>query len=195
MSGVYIGDLVGNADTATNADKLDNINSTSFLRSDAADTHSATITPSTNNTINLGSASLKYANVYATTFQGNATSANYADLAEMYTADAIIEPGTVVSFGGTEEVTTCLTDADPRMAGVVSTNPAYLMNSELEGVAVALRGRVPCKVSGSIQKGDMLVSNGEGGARAEANPAYGTVIGKALEDSEGYAVIEVVVGS
>jgi len=155
--------------------------------------HTADITPAVNNTLDLGSTSLKYANVWATTFEGEATTAQYADLAEMYTSDEEIVPGTVVCFGGTAEVTTCGTDADTRVAGIVSTNPAYLMNSALDGVAVALRGRVPCKVSGSIKKGDMLVSDGDGGARAEANPSLGTVLAKALEDSEGDAVIEVVV--
>jgi len=155
--------------------------------------HKGTITPTVTNTENLGSASLKYANVYATTFEGEATTAQYADLAEMYSADEEIVPGTVVCFGGTAEVTTCGTDADTRIAGIVSTNPAYLMNSTLDGVAVALRGRVPCKVSGSIKKGDMLVSDGNGGARAEVNPVLGSVLAKSLEDSEGDAVIEVVV--
>jgi len=131
--------------------------------------------------------------VYAGTFNGTATQAQYADLAEMYTADSDIEPATVVCFGGTEEVTVCDHDADTKVAGVVSTNPAYLMNSEGDGVAVALRGRVPCKVTGSIKKGDMLVSAGNGAARAEANPSVGALIGKALEDSEGDSIIEIVV--
>jgi len=151
------------------------------------------VVPTVNNTYDIGSGSFKLATIYATTFSGEATSAQYADLAEMYEADGEIAPGTVVCFGGTAEVTTCNTDADAKVAGIVSTNPAYLMNSELDGVAVALRGRVPCKVSGSIKKGDMLVSDGNGGARAEANPVLGSVLAKALEDSEGDAVIEVVV--
>ncbi len=128
------------------------------------------------------------------THDGEATSAQYADLAEMYTADEDITPATVVCFGGEKEVTICLTDADTRVAGVVSTNPAYLMNSDLNGVAVALRGRVPCKVSGHIEKGDQLVSDGNGGARSETNPKLGSVIGKSLENSDGDAIIEVVVG-
>jgi hypothetical protein len=128
-------------------------------------------------------------------FSGTATSAQYADLAEMYSADADIEPGTVVCFGGDKEVTTCMADADKKVAGVVSTNPAYLMNSDADGVAVALQGRVPCKVTGAVAKGDMLVAAGNGMARAEENPAMGTVIGKALENhAEGEGVIEVVVG-
>lgn len=131
--------------------------------------------------------------LYAGTFSGTATQAQYADLAEMYTADAEIEPGTVVMFGGDAEVTECTEDGTTKVAGVVSTNPAYLMNKDTDGVAVALRGRVPCKVTGSVKKGDMLVAAGEGRARQESDPSVGQVIGKALEDSEGDAIIEIVV--
>jgi len=145
---------------------------------------------------NTGNINLtRYANLRVDTMVGKATQAQYADLAEKYSADADIEPGTVVCFGGDAEVTTCMLDADKKVAGVVSTDPAYLMNSGADGVAVALTGRVPCKVTGAIAKGDMLVSAGNGMARAEENPAMGSVIGKALEDhAEGEGVIEVVVG-
>jgi hypothetical protein len=116
-------------------------------------------------------------------------------LAEIYKADGEIAPGTVVCFGGDAEVTTCMEDGDKKVAGVVSTNPAYLMNSDADGVAVALTGRVPAKVTGKIAKGDMLVAAGNGCARAEADPKMGQVIGKALEDFDGAeGVIEVVVG-
>jgi hypothetical protein len=130
------------------------------------------------------------------TLYGTATTANYADLAENYSADADYAPGTVVCFGGDAEVTQCNEDGDRRIAGVVSTDPAYLMNNALEGTkaTVALTGRVPCMVTGSVKKGDMMVSAGNGMARAEADPKMGSVIGKALEDSEGDATIEVVVG-
>jgi hypothetical protein len=117
-------------------------------------------------------------------------------LAENYSADAEYAPGTVVCFGGDAEVTQCNEDGDRRIAGVVSTNPAYIMNNELAGTkaTVALQGRVPCMVIGSVKKGDMMVSAGNGMARAEADPKMGSVIGKALEDSEGNATIEVVIG-
>ena len=146
---------------------------------------------------NTGNINLtRYANLRVDTMVGKATQAQYADLAEKYSADADIEPGTVVCFGGDAEVTTCMLDADKKVAGVVSTDPAYLMNSSADGVAVALMGRVPCKVTGSIAKGDILVSAGNGMARASSpNPAMGSVIGKALEDhAGGEGVIEVVVG-
>lgn len=131
-------------------------------------------------------------------FQGTATSARYADLAENYVSDSIYEPGTVLHFGGAKEVTQCNEDMCKRIAGIVSTNPAYLMNSECAGdivVPVALQGRVPCKVIGPIRRGDMLVSAGNGYARSEENPVLGSVLGKALVDFDGEAgVIEAVVG-
>ena len=134
---------------------------------------------------------------YFNTIFAKATSAQYADLAEMYAADAAYAPGTVVSFGGANEVTQSNTDGDRRVAGVVSTNPSYIMNAGQAGdnvVAVALTGRVPTSVTGSVAKGDLMVSNGVGTARAEANPGVGSVIGKALANSEGNATSEVVVG-
>jgi hypothetical protein len=142
---------------------------------------------------NIGSSTTYFNTVFA-----KATSAQYADLAEMYEADQIIEPGTVVCFGGAKEVTMCREDACRKVAGVVSTNPSYLMNSGQTGeyvVPVALQGRVPVRVTGPVQKGDMMVATTNGRARAESNPVVGSVIGKALADFDGQdGVIEVVVG-
>jgi hypothetical protein len=142
---------------------------------------------------NIGSATGYFNTVFA-----QATSALYADLAEKYTADAEYAPGTVVVFGGTHEVTVDATDADRKVAGVVSTNPSYIMNAGLQAehvATVALTGRVPCFVIGTVRKGDMMVAAGLGRARAEADPKVGTVIGKALEDFDGVeGTIEVVVG-
>ena len=142
---------------------------------------------------NIGSATNTFNTVFA-----QATTALYADLAECYLADADYPPGTVVSFGGTAEVTVSQQDADPLIAGVVSTRPAHLMNSGLSGdhvAAVALVGRVPCRVLGPVTAGAMMVSAGYGMARAEANPAIGTVIGKAVESFTGDSgTIEIVVG-
>jgi hypothetical protein len=119
-------------------------------------------------------------------------------LAENYAADAKYAPGTVLSFGGEHEVTVSTVESDRRIAGVVSTNPSYIMNSVLEAThvaTVALTGRVPTLVSGPVSKGDMMVSDGNGRAIACATPAMGTVIGKALENHpDGYGTIEVVVG-
>lgn len=130
-------------------------------------------------------------------FQGTATSARYADLAENYLADYQYEPGTVLDFGGEKEVTVSTEDSQ-KIAGIVSEKPAYLMNSSLTGdfvVALALQGRVPCKVRGPVKKGDMLVSAGCGYAKADHNPRIGSVIGKALEDFDDIeGSVEVVVG-
>ena len=158
------------------------------------------MTPDTDNTYDIGSATYKYKDVYATLFRGTATESYYADLAENYTADAQYEPGTVVVFGGEAEVTVCSAKGDTKVAGVISTNPAHLMNSHLEGdniVELALQGRVPCKVIGPVQKGDMLVTSAVPGYAIVDNQAgVGTVIGKALEaKTDGdRGVIEIVVG-
>jgi len=127
-----------------------------------------------------------------------ATAAQYADLAEKYSSDEEYQPGTLVMFGGDKEVTI----ADERtkaIAGVVSTSPAYLMNSHMEGmtVDVALQGRVQCKVQGLVRKGDMIVTGATPGVGiADDDPILGTVVGKALEDydSTEIGMIEVVVG-
>lgn len=140
------------------------------------------------------------ANLTASNFIGVASSAKYADLAELYTPDAVYQPATVVVFGGTEEVTISTESHDTRVAGVVSTNPAYLMNSELAGgVAVAFTGRVPCQVQGPVTKGSLLVTSDiPGVAQKLDNTKYlpGCVIGKALAniDNNEIATIEVAVG-
>ena len=128
---------------------------------------------------------------------GSQLTATYADLAEYYEADRHYEPGTVLAFGGDKEVTIA-DSGTTKVAGVVSTNPAYVMNSACLGehiVAVALQGRVPCKVRGNIKKGDMLISAGDGFARQTPFPVLGTVIGKSLENFDGIeGIIEVAVG-
>jgi hypothetical protein len=127
-----------------------------------------------------------------------ATSAQYADLAEWYEADADYEPGTVLVFGGDKEVTQAIGINDVRVAGVVSTNPAHIMNSGLKAThtaALALTGRVPTLVVGLIRKGDMMVTAGGGRAQACAEPRMGSVIGKAVQDHPGgQGTIEIVVG-
>ena len=148
----------------------------------------------------LGSSSKKWNTIYATTFSGTATQAQYADLAENYVADADYEVGTVLIFGGEEEVTQNTMHRDTRIAGVVSENPAYLMNSHLIhkfATPVALQGRVKVKVAGLIHKGDMLVASSvPGHASKGIDPKVGSVIGKALQEhtEPGHGVIEMVVG-
>ena len=139
-------------------------------------------------------------NFSANVISATTTSARYADLAEKYISDTDYEEGTVLIFGGEKEVTECTAKYDKRIAGIVSTDPAYLMNSESSGINVGLIGRIPCKVVGEIRKGDLMVaSDTPGHAEAwkdESNPMTGSVIGKSLEDKYGAAtgVIEVVVG-
>ena len=125
--------------------------------------------------------------------------ATFADLAEWYSADADYEPGTVLVFAGDAEVTIATISSDSRVAGVVTTNPAYIMNASLEGTkaCIALQGRIPVKVIGTVRKGDMLTtSNTPGYAIKAMNPTIGTIIGKALEnkDDPGMGVIQVAIG-
>jgi hypothetical protein len=156
---------------------------------------SSNLVPSVNNSYNLGSASYYWANIY-----GTSSYAKYADLAEKYTSDIEIIPGQVVIFGGDKEVT--LTDeyADTRIAGVVSTDPGFLMNSKLEdGYPIAMTGRVPCFVMGPISKGDIVTSSKIKGVATKlqkGNFIPGCIIGKSLEEhlDETVKVIEVVVG-
>jgi hypothetical protein len=154
---------------------------------------SLTYNPSTNLLTTAG-------NVTASHFVGTATQALYADLAEKYVADSQYDPGTVMTIGGSKEVTSSNSYMDPTVAGIVSTNPAFLMNKDLTAenvVDLALTGRVPCKVHGKIQRGDMIVSGNIAGAGTSCTaPNFGTVVGKALEsyDSETVGTIEVIVG-
>ena len=145
---------------------------------------------------NIGSAGGYYNTVFA-----KATSAQYADLAEMYQADATYKPGTVIIFGGSHEVTVSDASHDTRVAGVVSTNPSYLMNSGLNNktsVAVALTGRVPCWVQGPVEKGDRLVNHKSGVAGKLALDQFepGCIIGKSLEiiEDDSIKLIEIAIG-
>jgi hypothetical protein len=155
----------------------------------------AAMTPSSNGGYDIGTTVLKFG-----TFHGSATSAQYADLAENYLADAMYDPGTVLVFGGEQELTTTMSKGDRKVAGVVSENPAHLMNSDLQGdfvTALALQGRTTCKVIGAVEKGDIIVSSAiPGYAMVDNNPNVGTVIGKAVgsKDGDEQGFVEVVVG-
>jgi hypothetical protein len=189
VGGVMTGTSVSVSGTVTGG----NVTTAGQLTVNSGGNAIAIINGSTDGIGNIGSSGDGFNTVFA-----KATSAQYADLAEKYTADAEYAPGTVVVFGGTHEVTVDAADADRKVAGVVSTNPAYIMNDRLDSeftATVALTGRVPCFVIGTVRKGDMMVAAGLGRARAEADPKVGTVIGKALEDFDGVeGTIEVVVG-
>jgi hypothetical protein len=132
---------------------------------------------------NIGSSSNYFNRVFAT-----ATTALYADVAERFAADDVLEPGTVVELGGAKEITRSTEDLSENVFGVISTRPAYTMNGgageDDTHPAVAMTGRVPVKCVGTVRKGDRLVSAGEGVARA-AQPGEATafnVIGRSLEN-------------
>lgn len=132
-------------------------------------------------------------NLTANIFSGIATSARYADLAEKYLPDADYEPGTVVVVGGEKEVTA--SSWGQRAIGAVSTNPAYMMNKDLEGgIYIALKGRVPVKVSGAVRKGDRLIA-GNNGCATPAVPHANDVFAIALEsnDSTDVKLVECVI--
>jgi hypothetical protein len=179
------GNVTGNL-TSSGANTMGTLTMSGTLTSQA-------MLPATTLTYDIGSSSKKYNTVYA-----KATSAQYADLAEIYESDADYEVGTVVIFGGEKEITISKEGNDIRVAGVISENPAYLMNSEANGLPVALTGKVKCKVVGHINKGDMLSSHPthNGVAKKTHDPQVGEVIGKALEDydSEEIGTINIVVG-
>lgn len=159
-------------------------------------------------TINAG-INLNTVTASAMKFHGTATHAQYADVAELYTADQQFEAGTLIMLsdgGGAEEVTQTLHQKDPKILGVVTTDPALLMNAKLNAgskfaVGVALLGRVPCKVVGKVDKGDRICSSDTKGHGMSADInvdeyTWKHVIGRALESksSEDAGTIEVIVG-
>lgn len=169
---INVGNISG---TATNADRVGGL------------------VPSVLNTPSTIVARDAAADIFVNIVHGTATSANYADLAEKYLADKEYEVGTVLMVGGEKEVTACKWGS--RVAGVVSANPAYLMNSELEGgTAIALRGRVPVKVIGRVKKGEELIASDNGYA-VMAVPHANRVFAVALEtsDDEGPKLIEALI--
>ena len=149
----------------------------------------------------IGRANKKLRNVYATTFHGVATSAQYADLAERFEADQTYEPGTVVAIGGDKEITAVFDELSDDVFGVISTNAAYLMNAgagtDATHPPIAVSGRVPVKVKGRVKKGDRLVSAGNGMARAATKDEITpwNVIGRALgnKDTATIGTVEAIV--
>ena len=132
---------------------------------------------------NIGQTNNRFDTVFA-----RATSASYADVAERFAADEVLEPGTVVELGGTYEITRAHDDLSEQVFGVISTRPAFTMNDssgdDVTHPAVAMTGRVPVKVVGVVRKGDRLVSAGNGLARAAARTEITpfNVIGRSLVD-------------
>ena len=163
------------------ADKADQLLVGAVYRSSA--------TTATANTIAARDAS---GDIYASLFQGTATAARYADLAEKYLADQEYEVGTVVVVGGTAEVTA--SSYGELAIGVVSANPAFMMNKDLEGgTYIALKGRVPVKVNGAVKKGDRLVAGDWGCAQVAADRLDVFAIALESSDDAGVKLIEAVV--
>ena len=185
FAGPLTGDVTGNL-SSSGANTMGSLTMSGNISSQ-------NILPSANTTYDIGSTVLGYNVVYA-----KATSAQYADLAEIYEADDSYDAGTVVVFGGDKEITIGSTGNDTRVAGVISQNPAYLMNSKANGLPVALQGKVKCKVAGFIRKGDMLATHNslKGVAKKISEPTPGTIIGKALQDYDSTEIgtIDIVVG-
>ena len=201
VAGANVSGTVATASTVTTAAQP-NITSTGTLTSlavtglvNAGSVQTPTLTTGANTT--AGSITGNW-----TLTTGSRLESTYADLAEYYKGEEAYEVGTVVCFGGSEEVHVSSEKCSRRVAGIVSTNPAYIMNQGCSGipVAVALQGRVPCKVTGKCEKGDIMVHDGQGGATAWYHVATimhpGVVLGKAIQDkSESeLSIIEIAVG-
>jgi len=162
----------------------------------------STVLPGANASINMGSTTLKWNTIYAVEFNGTATQAEYADVAERYESDEILEAGTVVEIGGSAEVTKAVSELSDNVFGVVSNKPAHLMNARSGKdddyyPPIAMTGRVQVKVIGEVKKGDRLVSAGEGIARS-AKPGEATafnVVGRSLTAKldTGLGTVEAIV--
>jgi hypothetical protein len=183
--------------TGSSISAVANITASGAITVNSSDSVTAIVNGGSNAVGNIGSSSTYFNTVFA-----QASTALYADLSEKYLADAEYAPGTVVEFGGDKEITVTTQNHSTQVAGVISTRPAYQMNSGLTGEFVAdvgLIGRLPCQVVGTINKGDRLVSSNQPGvAQALDTDNYqpGCIIGKALEhyNSTDVGIIEIVVG-
>ncbi len=163
-----------------------------------------TVVPVANAAYDLGSTTERYLNVYAQSFQGTAVRANYADLAERYHADAKYPIGSVVKLGGSKEITATTTENDTQVIGVISENPAYLMNDGAgdpnEWLPVAMTGRVRVKIVGPVTKGQRIVSSNESGVAKAVNDneitSIMTVIGRALrsDSNPNIKLVECIIG-
>jgi hypothetical protein len=200
-TGAVVGNVTGSALTVTQAAQsaitslgtLTGLAVSGAITVNSSNAVTAIINGGTTGVGNIGNATVGFNTVFA-----KATSAVYADLAENYLSDSKYEAGTVVVFGGDKEITTTQLFADTAVAGVISTNPAYLMNDALDGQPVALRGRVPVKVQGFTRKGDLLVTGNIPGVAVSVgrDSKYGqAVFAKALENktTTDVGVIEAVI--
>lgn len=177
-----------NLGVATKAYVDSQLGSSSGLARDGSNTITGDILPDTDNTHDLGSSSVKFAEIHATTFSGESTSAQYADLAERFAADNVYQPGTLMALGGVEEITQVNEENTDNVFGVISSRAAYLMNAGAgpndTHPAIAISGRVPVRVVGEVRKGDRLISAGNGLARVGSSDELTAfnVIGRALEN-------------
>lgn len=185
---VTLGRTVPNGDDSTKIATTAWVSDNAMLL-DGSTVMAGDILPSADSTYDLGSATFKWANVYADTLNGTAVEALYADLAERFEADAAYAPGTVVALGGAAEVTAVAEEASESVFGVVSGRAAYLMNSGAgtndTHPAIAMTGRVPVRVIGTVLKGQRLISSNIAGVAKAALDGEATsfnVIGRALED-------------
>ena len=201
-AGTITADLTGTADIAerVHVTATNDVNQNLLLVFTGADTGTNTNAPLYKHSpvwFNSDSDTLNAPN-----FSGVASSAKYADLGEKYVADKSYEPGTVLVIGGEHEVTESDEAGSYKVVGVVSTNPAYLMNSECEGehvVSVALRGRVPCKVIGNVNKGDVLIASDTPGYAMVGSMSHTLsplqIVGRAISSKldAGNGVVEIIV--
>lgn len=173
----------------TTVGNLSNLVVTGTITVNSGNNTTAIINGGTSGSGNIGASGATFNTVFA-----KATTAQYADLAEKYLADRNYDVGTVVIIGGEQEVTACSTGQ--RAIGAVSDKPAYMMNSELEGgTYIALKGRVPVKVTGSVTKGDRLVAGPLGTAVKATMAYYSDTFAIALESSsdENIKTIEAII--
>jgi fibronectin-binding autotransporter adhesin len=162
------------------------------------------LNPTLNAAYALGTSSLRFTNVWAQTFNGSAVQALYADLAERYHADAKYPIGTVVKLGGSKEITATTTENDTQVIGVVSENPAYLMNDGAgdpnEWLPIAMTGRVRVKIVGPVTKGQRIVSSTDPGVAKAVNDneitSLMTVVGRALRSNTdpNIKLVECIIG-
>ena len=193
----------GSSRHAETADGLAGVTTTKFMRNDNGSGATDSRKPSTSS-LDIGASTNRWGTVWSDTFDGQSVSAKYADLAERYESDMILNPGEVVKIGGTKEITRSTEAFSTDVFGVISTNPAFMMNKEAGNDEthpyVALTGRVPVKVIGAVSKGDRIVCSafpGVAQSEGETVASGRAVIGRALEDKLEFEVglIEVVIGA
>jgi len=193
--------LPGSLVAQSTASVAGNLTVTGYTLNQGITVVSNSILPNGNATINIGSTGSRFANVWATTFRGTSIEAMYADLAERFETDIPLLPGTVVELGGVKEITAAVQELSEAVFGVISTNAGFLMNgsagTNVTHPPVAVNGRVPVRVIGTVTKGDRLVSAGRGLARAATRDEMTAfnVIGRSLEDkaSAGEGLVEAIV--